>query len=82
MRVLGPRAGVDRRTILTAIVAAAPVFVVRGANGEVKVSQAVVHYEATPRAGRSAKLALISLRRTPANSSVAPSRPGAGANCG
>ena len=52
MRALGPCAGVDRRTILTAIVAAAPLLGVRAANGEVKVSQAVVHYEATPRDGQ------------------------------
>jgi hypothetical protein len=52
MRVLGPCAGVDRRTVLTAIVAAAPLLGVRAANGEVKVSQAVVHYEATSRDGQ------------------------------
>ncbi len=52
MRALCPCAEIDRRTVLTAIVAAAPLLSVRAANGGVKVSQAAVHYEATPRDGQ------------------------------
>ena len=52
MRALGSCAGVDRRTVLTAVVAAAPLLGVRAAYGGVKVSQAAVHYEAMPRDGQ------------------------------